>query len=229
VPEEEFKGDNPPKNGFVDAETFVKTGEQINGKLKSKIERLEADVSSLRQTNVEFGKYKDEQLAKTKRDMEVRIRELEDERSKAITEGDGQTFTRADAEINNLRSQESQPKASNPEGDAWVAQNPWYGSNNKLTSFADGEADRIISEGYSGQAYWKELTRRTQEAFPEEFGNPNRGQPSSVETGGARQASEPKPRSYDALPDDAKAACERFVAQGLTTKEDYVATFDWDD
>ena len=46
--------------------------------------------------------------------------------------------------------------------------------NPKLATFADGLEYRVQAEGYSGANFFPEVTRRTREAFPEEFENPNR-------------------------------------------------------
>jgi len=35
-------------------------------------------------------------------------------------------------------------------------------------------------------------------------------------------------KSYGNLPPEAKAACDKFVKQGLMTKEAYVAEYDWE-
>lgn len=225
VPEEEFKGETKPAK-FVDAETFVRNGEKIHVRLKDKIERVEEEVRTLRSANADFGKYKDAQVSKAKEEADQRIAELTIEREEAVTAGDGQTFTRADNELERLRTQ-TQPE-SNPLGEAWARQNTWYGSDDRLTGYADGIFQRIIDEGYTGEAYYKELTRRTKDAFPEAFENKSQQRPVSVEEGGHSEVRDTQTHDYDNLPADAKAACDRFVSNGLTTKEDYVATYDWD-
>jgi hypothetical protein len=51
---------------------------------------------------------------------------------------------------------------------------------------------------------------------------------SRVESGSGRQGrSGGSSQSYDNLPAEAKAACDRFVKQKLMTREQYVADFDW--
>jgi len=98
-----------------------------------------------------------------------------------------------------------------------------------MTNYADGVAEKIIMSGIKGGTpeYFAELTRRTEAAFPAQ--NPNRGQPSSVETGGSRTTeTSTDDKSYENLPADAKAACDRFVKNQGMKQEDYVASYDWD-
>lgn len=227
APKEEWRG---PDEQWIDAKSFVEKGEKISGILKSKIGRLENDVESLRHTNAEFKKFTDAQIAKERKKSQQLIEELEQVKATAITEGDGAAAVKAEREINDLRNSE-QPNVDvhNQMAQAWAAQNAWYGTNQKLGAFADGIAERIVQEGYTGQAYFNELTRRTKETFPEEFENPNRSKANGVETGGDKEVKDSKARKWDNLPQDAKAEAARFIKDipGFT-KESYLANYEWE-
>ncbi len=110
---------------------------------------------------------------------------------------------------------------------AWAGQNEWYSTNQKLATYADGLSDVLRNEGYTGQAYFSELSRRVKADHPEEFKNPNKSKPSGVDIGS--QVSDSKAKTYDALPADAKKACDGFVADGFMTQEDYVEQFEFED
>jgi hypothetical protein len=110
-----------------------------------------------------------------------------------------------------------------------VNDNRWYIENPKLAAYADGLADRIRAEGYDGQAYFSELTKRVKADFPNEFENPARHKANGVEAGGQKGSTDSKAHTYENLPADAKAACNDFVAQGFTTKEDYLKNYEWDE
>jgi hypothetical protein len=90
-------------------------------------------------------------------------------------------------------------------------------------------AEQIINQGYTGPAYYTELTRRVKEDHPEEFQNPRKAQAQPVETGGELDTKDATAHTYENLDPEAKAACDRFVAGGFTTQEEYVANFDWDE
>ncbi len=226
-PKDQFKG---PEGKFTDAQTFVEKGEKISGILKSKVERLEADVSSLRNANKEFGEYQKQLRENDRKKAERRIAELEAERATAITDGDGQRYNQVDSEIQRERVNLQQPE---PNGEvqieaAWAASNSWYGRDQNLTAFADGVSGIVEAEGYNGQARLDEIARRTKDAFPDSFTNPNRESSNGVEQGGEIETGNEKAHTYENLPDDAKAACDRFVSSGIQSKEDYVKTYEWE-
>lgn len=214
----------------VDAKTFVERGEKIAGVMKSKVERLESKIDELSKGNADFQKYHQQTLEKEKKKSQERIAQLESERAEAITEGDGTRFTKVDKELTELRSESKEEMQKlNPLAEKWVEENAWYNSNQKLSAFADGIAEKVIAEGYTGKAYFNELTRRTKETFPEEFKNPARSNASSVETDTERQTDDPKPKSWGSLPKADQEQCLKFVKNipGFT-KEQFLTEYDWD-
>ncbi len=189
VPVEDWKGE---AEKHVDAKTFVERGEKISGILKSKIGRLEDRIDNLTNANAEFKQYTDKQL-KSERDAHAKdITRLEDLKAAAISEGDGPAAVKAEREIADLRAE--QPKedldrtAYNQMAQKWASENSWYATNKKLGAFANGVADEIVAQGYTGQAYFDELTRQVKDVFPEEFENTNRNRTPSVESGGQKEA-----------------------------------------
>ena len=64
--------------------------------------------------------------------------------------------------------------------------------------------------------------------FPQEFENPNKAKPTSVESGGQKDTEASKDAQvYENLPKDAKAKCDQWVADGLMSKADYVSAYEW--
>ncbi len=247
VDEKDFKGDNRPAV-FYDAKTFVLNGEKINSNLKAKLGRQDESIAELREevqrqarANAEFGEYHQQTVERQKRENADRIVELEREIAQAVTDGDGTVYTEKEREREQLREQARESEVApaqtehNRRAEAWTKDNSWYdnesaGYDAELRKYADNIAPRIDAEGYTGPAFFKELTRRTKAEYPNKFNNPRQTDPSSVEMGGDREGSEdPKPKTYEALPPDAKAACDRFIKDGFTTKEKYCANYDWED
>lgn len=223
VPQEEFKGDNPPSE-FVDAQTFVERGEKSAGILKQKVDTLASEVERLKNSNRDFGDFHRKSLDKERKQYEARIQELEAQRTQAINEGDGQTFTKADNEINSLRQE--RPRELTADARQWTEENPWYAADEQMRDYADGVAPKLIKQGFTDAAYWAELTRRTHEAFPHKFKNPRRTEEPSVESSG-KDTPEPEPRSFAALPEDAKAAFKEFKADFGMTEKEYLDQYDW--
>ena len=226
-PKEEFKG----AGTWTDAQTFVEKGEKITGILKSRLDRQDREISELRNANKDFGEYQKQLRASDKRAAEARILELETKRAQAVNDGDGQEFTRAEREIQRERSMMQAPpppEGFDPAEKAWAEANSWYGTDQQLTAFADGVSGMVEAEGYQGKARLDEIARRSREAFPDRFENPNKGKANGVEVGGEIETGNSEAHTYENLPPEAKAACDRFEASGLTSKEDYVNTFEWE-
>lgn len=233
-PKEEWQGD---PSDWVDAQTFVERGERITGILKSKVDRLEERLSKAEAANKKFGQYHKQAMEKTRKAAQQRVERLEELLAEAISNGDGQAYTQINRELENTRNNmppapdgdDSTPEID-PIGQRWLDQNNWYGKDPTLSTFADGAADRLRAQGFAGQAYFDELTRMVEEAFPEKFKNPNRNKPSEInDDGSPGSGTSPKKRSYNSLPADAKKACDEFVEMGIMTREDYIKEYDWED
>lgn len=234
-PQENWKG---APDRWVDAQTFVERGEQflpfVQARLKKsldKIDELASTVDELRTGNEEFRRFHESALAREKRERDELIARYEAERQKAVTEGDGEAFAKAEKQLEQVRKQPvattpAKP-AVNPDVQAWMAENPWYTADKELAAIADGMSDLLAKEQptLKGRAHLDELAKRVKTAVPNKF---TTARPTTTEGhnngGGGRK----NDRSYDALPAEAKAACDKFVKTipGFT-KEAYVASYDW--
>lgn len=228
------QGWNPDHEGEnkVDAKTFVERGEKIIGIVKSKNARLENRIEHLEQSNREFGEYHKKTVESQRKQGAEKVAELETQLAKAITEGDGPAYTQTQREIESVKAQTPDPtndaQAWDRMAQSWAVENKWYTEKPKLAIYADGISDRIRAEGYNGQAYFSELTRRVKEDHPEEFTNPNKAKPSGVETGGQRETPDSAERTYANLPADAKKACDGYVKDGFMSQKDYVSTYEFE-
>ena len=237
--EEEAKeqGWNPDYDGpnKTDAKTFVEKGEKIAGIANKRVKTLEERLHRLEDANREFGEYHKKTLESEKKKAAKTIAELEGQIAQAITDGDGQEYTRLNREVQDLQSQQQSlstgtidENAWNQMSQRWIAENPWYNTNSKLQIFADGLAERVAAT-YSGAAYFAELTRQVKEQFPEEFKNPNKSNATAVEDGGQKGSGSSKERTFENLPPDAKKAFEGFNRDFGLKKEDYLANYEWDE
>ena len=233
VSQEEWKGD---PNKWIPAEDFVKRGETIRPIVQAKFRKSLATVEDLRremetQKGVfgEFQKFQEQALAKANKEREDAIAQLEVERKKAISEGDGDAFDRADKKLQDLRQAPvKEPPKENPEVASWKAENTWYGSDRALTAIADGLSDVVKAEnpGLRGKAFLDKLTERVKSEVPHKFENPRRQEQL---TGDGQRKGNSKAKSYENLPADARAACDKFVKTipGFTV-EKYLATYSWE-
>lgn len=55
--------------------------------------------------------------------------------------------------------------------DSWAARNPWYGTDEELTSFALGVHEKLVKQGVdpTSDDYYRAIDRRMQEVFPQQF------------------------------------------------------------
>ncbi len=234
---ENFEGPNKS-----DAKTFVEKGEKIaalaitqRDATKAENAQLSNRIAKLESSNREFGEYKDGQLARSEARNKDLLNELSLRRSQAVTENDGEAFYKVDREIEQVRESMDAPPPSNggeqpnPLYDAWLINNDWYNNDPVLKAIADGVERQIASEGYSGPAYYSEVTRRVKEMSPDSFGNKKKAGATGVEPGGELEVKpDSSAHSYDNLPPEAKAACDKYTAAGISTKESYLATYEWD-
>jgi hypothetical protein len=235
-PKEEFTGD---QSRWVEADIFLEKGEKVlpivqkdRDQLRVKVDKQGKQIEKLLESNKQFGEYTKGQADKLRNENTRLLSELEASQAQAITDGDGQAFTRLNKEIEGVKRDLTPPpygqQQLTPDAQRWKDENSWYETNQKLQIYADGLSEVIVREGFAGQNYWKELTRRVKDDFPDEFRNPNQDRANSVEDSGGQANMDTKARSYDNLPDYARESCDDFVKSGLITQEDYVKTFEWD-
>lgn len=112
-----------------------------------------------------------------------------------------------------------------------MADNEWFTTDQKYTRMADAIGATLSEErpDLVGKAFFDELDKQLEEILPEKY-KKTKTRRSPVE-GGQSSTTRPaqaKKQTYDNLPADAKAACDKFVKQGFMTKEQYVAEYEWD-
>ena len=232
VPQAEWKGE-PEK--WTDADTFVERGEKIAGiatkrnrKLEDEIDTLTAQMTELQTSNAEFGEFHTQTVAKMRKDRESAIQAMREEKATAISEGDGGKVLKIEDDIKAL---EQQPVASGGSQNDWARENTWYATDKTLKTFADGVANRLRQEGNTqeGKAFLDEVAKETKATFPDKFKNPKRTE--TVTTGGSQtdETGSAVDKTFEALPADAQAACDRFVKSGIfKSREAYVRTYEWE-
>ena len=250
VPKERFRGN---ESDWVDADTFVKRGREILPILRKNNENLIKDLQAtkdqlkeFREAAEEFKKFQRESYERKAQEYEGQIREIKESRAQAISDGDGQKVNALDdaldqakenfkeakqsvKDVVSAKDPEPTPEAIDPNLQAWLDRNTWFGQDKRLTAMVNGvgESLRLEFPLLKGQAFLDKLDEVLAEEFPNKFGK--KQSPSSrVESGSGRQSrSGGNAQSYDNLPSEAKSACDRFVKQKLMTREQYVADFDW--
>jgi len=242
VPKEEYRG---PEDNWRSAEEFIEVGENELPVLKERLRKSDSQVvdltrkiGDLEATMKEFAEHhsKVEQRAQARA-----VKELKAEQRKAVEEGDTATFDKIDREIDDLSKEisggpqgKTKKKDPSPDDDpayqAWIRDNDWYNDDIDLTVYAEQVAPVIARKtGLEGRAFYDEVAKAVKAKYPDKFTNTRRAKPSTVE-GAGDIADERKSgkKTYSDLPPEAKAACDRFVKQGLVTKEQYIKDYEWE-
>jgi len=251
VPKDRFRGN---ESDWVDADTFVKRGREILPILRKNNENLIKDLNStkeqlkeFREAAEEFKKFQREAYERKAQDYEKRIQEIKESRAQAISDGDGQKVNALDDALDAAKDELKEAKQAVKDADKtptptpsteidpglqqWLDRNSWFGQDKRMTGIVNGigESLRLEFPLLKGQAFLEKLDEVLAEEFPNKFGNEKKSPSSRVESGSGRasRGSSSNAQTYDNLPSEAKAACDRFVKQKLMTREQYVADFDW--
>lgn len=248
--QEDWKGD--PED-FVDAKEFVKRGEAImpilrknNEKLLKELNEAKTAAEEARTVAKEFQKFQKENYERKAKELEEQVKQLRQEKRTAINEGDGDRVVDIDDAIDAIREEQAetrkqmaeaekekpapQQQTVDPEIQSWIERNDWFGKDRRLTRIANalGEAIREENPTITGRDF---LDKLDEELATYGKGNTKEVPPNPVE---GRTTTRPnnsfgKKRGYNDLPSDAKAACDRFLAQGLIkSKEEYLESYQWD-
>jgi len=253
VPKEEFRG---PEGVWVDAEKFVLKGKQINPILRKNNEILlkkigdkDKEIAEIKASVEEFKAFQKEAYQRKLGEYETQISQLKVAKREAVTNGDGDRVVAIDDAIDELKEQKAQAKAEadkkpvvveekkqeqqiqiDPILQNWMDGNSWYGRDDEASEVANalGVAVKKQFPHLSGQAFLDKLDERIEERIPEVKGKKRvsqvEGAANTGNSGGSRSTTK---KTYENLPSDAKAACDKFVKQKLMTKEDYVSSYDW--
>lgn len=246
VPKEEFRdGDN-----WVDAETFVKRGKEINPILRKnneillkKLEDSKREIEEVKRVAKEFEKYQKDNAERKVKELEKELLSLKEQKKAAVAAGDGEAVVALDDQIDEVKQQQKDAKKepekstapaatqADPVVTAWMEENEWYTSDFKYSNIADSLGRQIRQENPNlfGKAFFDKLDAELEEVLPVKYRKGSSNQ--MVDSGSsapARPSTKPSKQSYENLPAEAKAACDRFVKQGLMTKEQYLADYQWE-
>ncbi len=248
VPKEEFRGS---EESWVDAETFVKRGKEINPILRANNERLKKEMELERQKHSkelaeiraaaeEFKNFQKEAYERKQAEARLELETLKQQRKEAMREGDADRVVELEDRIEEVKEEQAKkPVAAeappvpetqvDPALSEWIETNKWFGNDIEATEIANGVGAAVRKQfpNLVGKDFLAKLDERLQERLPEKYENPNQAR-SPVDSSSGRGAPSTKKKSYDNLPSEAKAACDKFVKQGLfKSKQEYVDLYDW--
>lgn len=238
VDKESFKGD-PDK--WIDADTFVKRGQEImpllkanNKRLQEKVDKLSAEnlktqqllvaatesIEALKETTskaaiADLKKNRKEMVERVKEAREDGDVETEIQLQKAIQETDDAIEQSAKPAKKEKATESETDPAQNPEFRKWAEDNPWFGQDRRKTALALAIAGEMRANGdkTEGRVFFDKVVEELNTTLGIDP-DASRKAPSKVE-GESRSVngSGKKGKSYADLPADAKQACERQAAK----------------
>lgn len=233
---ENFKGD-PEK--FIDAETFVKRAEDYMPIAKATIKKLSQRIDQMERTGKQaaefFSKAEERAYERAKADIKA-------EMAAAVESGDAAAAEKAFKKFEDLEKPAPLPDvgAIKPEDAAealidWQRDNAWYGTDKLMTQYAELQADKMLNEGMlPGPQHLAAILDKVKAKFPEKFvekpsdGDPEPRKRSAVD-GGNSIPPRRGGRTYNDLPAEAKAICDKWVKNGvIKDREAYVKGFDFE-
>lgn len=246
-PLEQFKGD-PAK--WVDAEEFVKRGENIlpivkaqNGKLKAELEGQKRTLAEMRAAMDEFKLFHEETSAKLKKDAKEAYAKAEADlkaaRTQARRDGDDDKVDEINdaladlkAEAKNAESKATKTAPTNkssedisktPQFQQWAKDNPWFGGEGKENERRSRLAVAVGQEirARNPGIGIAEFLEQVTEEVEATFGAPKATREAVSKVEGSRRGAGTSGRGYADLPADARRQCDEDVKKHVGPNKVY--------
>ena len=245
-PKDEYEGSGRDPAKWVDAEEFVRRGENELPVLRERFRKSERLAEKQAKQLAEGNKLLRDLVASQKADRDKAVKaalsKAEKDRKEAISVGDIAETERLSGEIEEHKDALNQPVAAEREHRAeskaeipeevieWVDANPWFTSDKTLNAFATAQygeflADKSLNETQRLAKVRAEVVRR----FPEKFSNPRRTHQPSVESGNGNVNGRRKmEKGWSDLPRDAQDIADRLIRQGaVKDRASYLKDYAW--
>lgn len=217
-PKDQWDGD---EDSWRPAKEFLDRGE-----LFKKIDAQNQTIRELKKTQDALAKH-NARIAEVeyKRALET----LKKQKRDALAEGNADAVMEIDERIDDVKQAQREVQAQpaqtqadvvNPVFNAWVEKNNWYNTNKAMRAFANEVGREYAAQGLSPVEALERITSDVKKEFADKFSNPRRTAPGAVE--GATKSGKTATSDRFELTDDERRAMDRFVKQGIITKEKYI-------
>jgi hypothetical protein len=229
-PQEEYEGDSEK---WVDAKTFVERGDKYVGIVKDRLDRTEKRLKYQEQLNNDFKRYMERQEKAHAAQLNGLAAQLEQERKRAVSAGDGEAFDRAEKRLQDVRKQQDavkipqeQTQQSGPPPEwaqEWMQENPWYGKDRAATAVAETYAKELreAQPFLEDREFMDEVAKYVKTELPHKFENKKKTQAPEVEIEAQTSVPQTKgPKTYNSMPPEAKAEFNRLAKEGIFKASD---------
>jgi len=254
VPKERFRG---PEETWVDAETFVRRGEEIlpivnanNKRLQRELAETAKQVQELKGL-VEAGNdslkaFQEFHTESLQRALEQQRIELTQQLQDARNNGEAAAVVQLEDQLDDLKQQQKDLKVAqkaeaevkkpvpvtNTEVDpvfaAWNQENTWFGTDKRKTAYANAVALELREDPSKAHLTGRKFFDAVADEVKKVF-EPDAGQQHErVEAGGRNSGSNSgRGRDYNSLPAEAKVACDRYAEKLVGKGRSFENLSDW--
>jgi hypothetical protein len=249
IPKEKYHG----QAEWMDAETFVKKGKEImpilqanNKRLNERLSTTEAALQETKALLKAAGESIEELKNFRSQDNKARVKDQKAELLTALGEakksGDTETEVRLTdqlTEVNAALKEADKPPAPKPadstvpapltqEAKAWMAENQWFGSDQRKTGYAMGLANEWKAQGKAlgTQQFFDHVDEEMGKVFDSNRSRregPGKVDATNNSSGGEGRGS----KTFADLPADAKAACGRAALKLVGKGRAYKTEDEW--
>lgn len=216
-PKEEYNGD---PNNWVDADTFVKKGEEELPLIRDTNRKLERKIGDMEKSMERMKKFTELQIKSAK---EKALEELRLKNAKAVEEEEITTqeaFNRYEQGKQEIEESYAEPKEEEDtspkvpqEVEDWVASNPWFTKDYQLNQAAQFYERQLGDMPLAEKL--EEVKKKVMQDFPNKFSNPKRRAPQGVEGGGGIHSGGGKQGiTVNDLSADDRRDAERLIRSG---------------
>lgn len=234
VPREEWKGD---QSHWVDAPAFLERGRQVlpilsanNRKLVEQLTTTSAEVAALRETvkaqEATVRALEESREEDVKAEVEAMRKELKEKLAAASREGDHDAIAELteqltelkvaarDAELDEEEAKPAKPAELPQEIKDWYSRNPEYVKNPRRMALAQAIAFEMRQGGEqaTGAVFLDKVAEEVEKTLGGEASGHSKVSGGNG-GGGRRSGGEASGKSYEDLPSEAKAACDKMEAR----------------
>lgn len=246
IPPSRFKGD-PTR--FVDADIYIKRGEEVLPIVKEQNKRLHTELDSLKRESQAtahalkaaqdaIAQMEERHTVATQKAVDDARRQVKAQLAAASEAGDHEGVAELTEQLTKMAVTEpaaAKAPAPTPEPQftppadlvEWNAENPWFGTNKRKTALALAVAQELREQGEtsSGRTFYDKVLAEVDKELGVQ-------QPRGDKVEGARgsdggNASGGRGKSYAALPSDARAACDADAKRFVGADKKYKTINDW--
>ena len=246
IPPTRFKGD---PSRFVDADIYIKRGEEVLPIVKEQNKRLHTELDSLKRESQAtahalkaaqdaIAQMEERHTVATQKAVDDARRQVKAQLAAASEAGDHEGVAELTEQLTKMAVTEpTAAKAPAPAPEPqftppadlveWNAENPWFGTNKRKTALALAVAQELREQGEtsSGRTFYDKVLAEVDKELGVQ-------QPRGDKVEGARgsdggNASGGRGQTYAALPSDARAACDADAKRFVGADKKYKTINDW--